>query len=390
MSLVDINDERQRWLWENTYTGNESATVEFWAYIFKEKIFRGPDFSIAPEAPPTTDLSNRRKVDLVIKKWQPARKGKKANFGAVLFFEAKKYKATQPEIETLESQAFTAALAWLQENDVVEAYSMTVIGDAAKLWFTTVKSDYPFPMVPTTSDLADRSSYIKANSTSAQDLRDGFDTILRYPQGLPESQIRVLKSNATPPKPAIGGDRYGITNPIQQPDFGTRLPQGISGGVSYSGYAPDTAIGETSFVPSVEASTQSTEADHNLALTSSGYSSLTSTSRGYDPPSSEFPSTNTNPTLESLEPLPDDAQYVEVKLRIDKENRYSYRYDYGDVRREAEGWQWQKRTKRYKGQVLECFLNTRQNGLRFWTWTLDPSVVQRVDSKHSKGKQRGH
>ncbi|KAF4624634.1 hypothetical protein G7Y89_g13538 [Cudoniella acicularis] len=386
MSLVDINDERQMWLWENTYTGNESATVEFWAYIFKEKIFRGPDFSIAPEAPPTTDISNRRKVDLVIKKWQPARKGKKAKFGVVLFFEAKKYRATQPEIETLESQAFTAALAWLQENDAAEAYSMTVIGDAAKLWFTTVKSDYPFPMVPTTSDLADRSTYIKANSTSAQDLRDGFDTILRYPQGLPESQIRVLKSNATPPKPVSGDDRYGIANPIRQPDFGTSLPQGTGGGGSYSGYTLDTSTSGTSFAPSVEASTQNVETDHNFASASGGYGGLAST----NPPPTAFPPANTNPTLELLEPLPDDAQYVEVKLRIDEENKYFYRYNHGDVWREAELWQWQKRTRRHKGQVSECFLNTRQNSLNFWTWTLDPNLVQRVDSKHSKGKHRAH
>ncbi|KAI9739939.1 MAG: hypothetical protein M1818_004995 [Claussenomyces sp. TS43310] len=230
MSLVNNRDERQRSLWEATYNGSESATVEFWAYIFKEQIFKGPDFSIAPESPPTTARSDRRRVDLVIKKWQDSRSGKKARFGALLFFEAKKHKASQKEIEILEHQAFTASIAWLQENDAAEAYSMTAIGDAAKLWYTTIESDYPIPMVPTSRNLADRSTYINANSSEAQRLRDGFEAILRYPQGLPSDMIKVLRSNATTQLQPPAADRGGyVTDSIGQPDFKNLMPQTTSG-----------------------------------------------------------------------------------------------------------------------------------------------------------------
>jgi hypothetical protein len=184
------------------------------------------------------------------------------------------------------------------------------------------------------------------------------------------------RSNTTPPKPAAEGGPYSVTCPIRQPDLGTSLSQGMGSNVSYGGYAPDTTMGGISFAQSVEASIQSTGPGHNLASTSGGYGG--------------FASASTNLAHQSLNPLPDDAQYVEVKLRIDEENRHFYRYYYGDEKREAEGWQWEKRMTSQEGQVLECYINTRQNGLHFWTWTLDPSVVQRVDGKRSKGKGRAH
>jgi hypothetical protein len=135
--------------------------------------------------------------------------------------------------------------------------------------------------------------------------------------------------------------------------------------------------------PSGRMYTASTGVGFNLA-TSSRYSTRV-----------EYVSTNVKPTAESLELLPDDAQYVEVTLRIDEENQYFYRFECGGTLREA-GWgEWEKKKMIREGQALECYLNTRNNGLHFWTWTLDPSVVQRyeskkVDSKHSKGKHRAH
>jgi len=84
-----------------------------------------------------------------------------------------------------------------------------------------------------------------------------------------------------------------------------------------------------------------------------------------------------------------------VTYRIDEESRYYYyRYECDGQTREAEYREWVKRQTVHEGQVWECYLNTRNNGLRFWTWTLDPSRLQRLelnkgDSKH-KGKHRAH
>jgi len=261
------------------------------------------------------------------------------------FFEAKKGTAGIPDIQEVEQQALTACQAWLIDNNAHKMYAMTAFGISAKLWYTTLDVDYLLPMVPPTGDLADKATYISAASSDAYLLRHSFETIIKNPAGLPAAEVAILKSNSTPPKSSTGTQFY--TDPS---------------------YESPTLSGTTY--------TQSVGVDLGVASTTSGYA-----------PQAEHASTNINPTPVSLESVPDDARYVQVTFRIDEENRYVYRFECEGAVREAGRWEWEKKTSIYDGQVSECYLNTRNNGLHFWTWTLDPSMLQQFEPK--KVKYRG-
>lgn len=70
--------------------------------------------------------------------WEPRRHGKPGKFAALLFFEGKKHEASQTEIKNLHRLTFKASIAWLVENDAHKAYSMTAIGEAARISYTTI------------------------------------------------------------------------------------------------------------------------------------------------------------------------------------------------------------------------------------------------------------
>ncbi|TAQ83462.1 hypothetical protein B7494_g8214 [Chlorociboria aeruginascens] len=353
MALFDIRDERYRALWSEAITDKEHATTAFWSYWFRrDRLFRGDDWNIPPEAPPA-EISDRRRVDLLINKWFNGK------WHTICFFEAKKGTAGIPDIQEVEQQAFTACQAWLMDNHAREMYAMTAFGISAKLWYTTLDTDYLLPMVPATGYLSDKESYISAASSDAYLLRHGFETIIKNPAGLPATEVAVLKSNSTPPKTSLSTQYYADPNPASPTPSGSM-------------YTPSAGVG----------------------FSASGFGGFSSVSSGYNPQPAEAPSTDTNPTLESLELLPDDARQVEVMFRIDEENRYHYRYEYEGQTREAEYGEWVKRRTVLEGHTWECYLNTRNNGLNFWTWTLDLSNLQRFeskkgDSKH-KGKHRAH
>ncbi|KUJ13175.1 uncharacterized protein LY89DRAFT_737158 [Mollisia scopiformis] len=351
----------------------QAATTEFWSYIFKEKIFVGPDFSIAPESPPTEDdLSDRRRVDLVVKKWRPSRGHKKGKFGALLLFEAKRYSATQVNIETLERQAFTASIAWLIENVAEEAYSMTVIGATARL------------------------CYIAAASNEADELWKGFETILRYPQGLPESQVQILASNTTPPHQPAGlseGERI---------DYGTHYdaPGASDQKMSYdeADVLGDVGYGELSGQHGATGSAHYEEGYHEPDDTMGGpsYAENSPKSPGLDDEYSSMsapandggePTSAASALTNAIPEFPSNAQHVEVKLRIDAGGRHLYSYKHGGRKRETEWHNWEKRTTYWNGALKECYLDPRQGGQQFWTWTLHPAQVPTVDER-ARGKGR--
>ncbi|KAH8808908.1 hypothetical protein F5884DRAFT_858426 [Xylogone sp. PMI_703] len=279
MALFDINDEKYRALW-------------------RDKLFEGDDWNIIPEAPPS-DPSSRRRLDL----------------------KAKKGAAGVPEIQEVEQQALTACQAWLVDNNAHEMYAMTAFGISAKLWYTTLDTDYLMPMVPPTGDIADKSTYISAASSDAYLLRYGFEAIIRNPAGLPAAEVAVLKSNSTPPRSSTYNQSYIDFNSMSPTTSGIPYPHGEG-------------------------------MDFNIASGSSGY--------GHDVPMSSGYGSQSDASTDSVAALPDDAQYVEVKLRIDEGNQYSYVFE-------------------HEGMFLECYFHTQENGLKFWTETLDPGAVQKYE-----------
>src|SRR5687768_13483933 len=127
MPLFNVFDDRYRSLWSNALTGNEHVTTAFWSYWFRsDKLFKGDDWNITLEAPPS-DPASRRRVDLLINKWISGR------WHTLCFFEAKKGTAGIPDIQEVEQQALTACQAWLIDNSAHEMYAMTAFGISAKL-----------------------------------------------------------------------------------------------------------------------------------------------------------------------------------------------------------------------------------------------------------------
>jgi hypothetical protein len=372
MALFDPQDRRYRALWSEALSENEHATTAFWTYWFRrDKLFKGDDWNITPEQPPY-DRSDRRRVDLLINKWINGK------WHTLFFFEAKKGTAGTADIEEVEQQAFTACQAWLMQNSAHEMYAMTAFGISAKLWYTTLDVDYLLPMAPATGDLSDKATYISAASSDAYLLRDGFETIIKNPAGLSASQVAVLKSNSTPPKSSTSARYHAESSYVSPTPPGRMYTE--STGIGSSVASTSSGYGSLSYasVPEV----QYAPATSNIASTSSGYGSSSYASVPEAKYASYAPYA---PAPEDSNLLPDDARYVEVTYR-EKENRYFYRFEYEGIAREAEWSEWERKNTMRDGQLVECYLNTRKNGLHFWTSTLDLSVVPKYVSKPSRGK----
>lgn len=127
--------------------------------------------------------------------------------------------------------------------------------------------------------------------------------ITHYPGGLPESEIKVLKSNSTPPKTAADLARdFHYNREMSYNDDGRT----ITGDYSYT----------------------ETSGDHH-ASTSDSYPT-----HGDDTP---FP--------QAVPELPMDVEQVDLKYRIDDVGEYIYRFDDSlGTRRDIKASEWESRT----------------------------------------------
>lgn len=208
-------------------------------------------------------------------------------------------------------------------------------------------------MVPTGPELGERSSYIGASSSSGYELLNAFATIAHYPQGLPKSKIKVLKSNSTPPK-TTADLAQGFEDDYE---MSYETAEGSGAGTSYDdGGTTEEAAGDYNYA---EAS-----GDHRASTPDEG-----------------------TPFSQTVTELPIDAEHVDVKYRIDEAGEYIYRFDDSlGSRRDVKASEWESRTTLYNGEAMKCFLTTRSSGKGYWTWTLDPTMLTRYERK---GKGRG-
>ena len=84
MALFNVNDDKYRALQSEAVTVNEHVITVFQTYWFKrDKLFKRDDWNIIPEGP-LSEISNKRRVDLLINKWINDR------WHILCFFKAKK------------------------------------------------------------------------------------------------------------------------------------------------------------------------------------------------------------------------------------------------------------------------------------------------------------
>jgi hypothetical protein len=77
-----------------------------------------------------------------------------------------------------------------------QIYAITTIGTTARLWYITKTDDYLLPFVLVDTTLAERLAYIKAHSTDAQQLRDGFNYVKENDK-VSSKKLKVLRSNCS-------------------------------------------------------------------------------------------------------------------------------------------------------------------------------------------------
>lgn len=134
----------------------------------------------------------------------------------IICYEAKKAKCTQTEIDELEYQAYNACITHLNYTGRDQMYAITTIGTTARLWYITKTDDYLLPFVPVDTALAERSAYIEAHSTDAQQLRDGFNYV-KENDNVSSKRLKVLRSNCSPrtfAAAAFMGGRLGVVRLI--------------------------------------------------------------------------------------------------------------------------------------------------------------------------------
>lgn len=364
MSL--IIDPQTGELWASAQTQLECATTRFWEYVLKEQFFKGRNWAISSQQPPTNDPNDMRRVDLRIERWKTNR------WQTIALFEAKKQNCSQAEIQELEFQAFNACMAHLLYTGREQMYGITTIGTAARLWYITKADDYLLPLVPETGGLSNRKEYIEANSTEAADLQKGFNDMIKYDM-IPANKLQVLRSNCSPkPQPPVGANSQylGPATPLTyglQPSPNPAQPQW-----------PNIAVPTRQAVyalPATQNPTLYSTTSGSQAYTMAGVQNNDDDGEGDDGDITmeSSPGLDNEPELNYLK-----VSYVNVTRKAVKhmlaDDEVFYCFQAGDQKRETSKSQWRPSTVmgtvRGKPTVVPCVVYTSKKGTQYYTYTL--------------------
>lgn len=175
----------------------EWATTRLWEYFMNKKYFPAPQWAISSQQPPTLDLSDLRRVDLVVEHFKDNGASE-----TTLIIEAKRHSATNRDIDTVEYQAFAAACAHCTSNGKSAVWAMTCVGPSARVWVYSVNADYLIPYLPGSQGLAERNEYLDLG-TSGVDLQKAMDFIAKHrtpPTYLLRNNPSPRPQNATLPQ----------------------------------------------------------------------------------------------------------------------------------------------------------------------------------------------
>ncbi|KAJ9614407.1 hypothetical protein H2200_002543 [Cladophialophora chaetospira] len=109
-------------------TSLESSSIAFWTHHMSKYVFSGTDWVISPEISPSTAISPRRRVDMMVKYLEI-----NSRLQTLCVFEAKS-NATAPGVyNEAEMQAYDACSAVLNDTQIPYVYAMTAVGTKARL-----------------------------------------------------------------------------------------------------------------------------------------------------------------------------------------------------------------------------------------------------------------
>jgi len=348
MSLVI--DDRTRAHWEKAQTKPEWGATKFWEYVLKEQFFTGRDWSLSSQQPPTDESSDLRRMELRIEKWIGNQ------WYTIICYEAKKAKCTQTEIDELECQAYNACITHLNYTGRDQMYAITTIGTAARLWYITKTDDYLLPFVPVDTALAERSAYIEAHSTDAQQLRDGFNYVKENDK-VSSKRLKVLRSDCSPRTFAafMGEETRSSTlgtpgMPAVQLTYGSNQKSmesidSIASKQPYS-YGPSP-------ISSANPVTQPRSADTSMAETA-------------EAEDEEMDDDDSEPVAA----INADTPYVEATRKVVSHMLRDDEVFYCFGGRETTKNSWKRSTILYGGKVMPCMLYTSSKGSKYWTWSL--------------------
>ncbi len=89
MSLITAQELAA--LWHAAQVKPKYAAAKFWQYALTKHYFQGPEWSIAPEQPPTGAEGDLRRVDKIIKRLRSS----SSSFRGVVLVALKRQSATQ-------------------------------------------------------------------------------------------------------------------------------------------------------------------------------------------------------------------------------------------------------------------------------------------------------
>ncbi|PSR75356.1 hypothetical protein BD289DRAFT_447824 [Coniella lustricola] len=181
MSLIDTKELSV--LQADAEAHLEWATVRLWECLLREKFFARLPWVMSSQQPPTKAHDDRRRIDILVEMFNESGK-----ITTLLVIEAKQARAPIKDIDSVEQQAYNAALAYSSSlRSPRPVWAMTVTGTLARIWIYEVDCHYLTAFYPTGDGLSDVTEYCDITTHGLE-----FQTKMEY-----------IKANPEPPADAL-------------------------------------------------------------------------------------------------------------------------------------------------------------------------------------------
>ncbi|KAF5020170.1 hypothetical protein F66182_7810 [Fusarium sp. NRRL 66182] len=180
MSIVQSGLLRKHY--DDAVHGIEYQSAAFWTVVLNRAFYELDVYSVTPESSPDGTL---RRVDLVVKKYDPANN----SLSALLWIECKRPGGSVQEVE---DQALDAAKRCIQRDGLLWIWAMTTIGVSFRMWYIGAGGLKLVPMHGLAVE-ADKSQYVDADSPGASVFLQAIQCIKL---GVPLRQAPVVPSQS--------------------------------------------------------------------------------------------------------------------------------------------------------------------------------------------------
>jgi hypothetical protein len=172
-----------RYLYDDARIDIEYKSSEFWQHYLGKEFGDTQLYSVTCEVPPD---GSRRRVGMVVKRYDVHHD----TMTAILWVE---FKQPGGSIQEVEAQALDAAQRYIQTEDSLFIYTMTIVGVSFRVWFYKKEGSTLIPLHGDPTN-ADGSQYIDADSEHAWVLPSCIEMVkselpLRDPPTVPSQSL---------------------------------------------------------------------------------------------------------------------------------------------------------------------------------------------------------